>query len=171
MQNVIQDLRYAFRMFRQNPGFTTVILLTLALGIGANTAVFTVVNAVLLKPLPFPDANRLMLISLRNLRNPMWTGPRLGDADYVEFVSRQKSFENLTTFNNWAMTLTGSGDPVRLKGAGVTKEFLSVMRVRPAIGRDFLPEEEQEGDEDDHHHPGASPVLGLLFEKIHLEID
>jgi predicted permease len=116
--------------------------LTLALGIGANTAVFTVVNGVLLRPLPFPDSGRLLLISCKPQHG---SGPGLSDRHYLEFQRLNKSFEAIATFGQNSVTLTGAGDAVRLPVAMVTPSLLPVLRVNPAMGRVFLPDEDQPG--------------------------
>jgi len=145
MHNLIQDLRYAVRMLRRNPGFTTVAVLALALGIGANTAVFTVVNGVLLRPMPFPEPERLFLVSYSPERGPFDFGPAMVDSHYLEFRRDDKLFEHTAVFQNGAPNLTGAGDPVKLRVANVTPDFLAVVRVNPAMGRNFLPEEGQAG--------------------------
>lgn len=138
-----QDLRYALRGLRKSPGFTAVAILAMALGIGANTAVFTVVNGVLLRPLPFPQAERLFLISYKPKSGPFEYGPGLSDAYYVELRRNNRAFEQTATFNQTQVTLTGAGEAVRLPAAMVTSSFLPVLRVAPAMGRGFLAEEER----------------------------
>jgi len=142
---LIQDLRYAFRTLRRYPDFTTVAIVALALGIGANTAVFTVVNGVLLRPIPFPEADRLFLISYAPQRGPFKSGPCLSDRDYLAFRSQAQLFERVASFNGNAANLTGAGDPVRISIGVVTPDFFRVLEVNPAIGRSFLADEGQAG--------------------------
>jgi len=145
MHSLIQDIRYAARTLRRNAGFTTVAVVALALGIGANTAVFTVVNGVLLRPLPFPEPERLFLVSFAHQHGPFRSGPVLSDADYLQFREQDRFFERLASFTTVNASLTGAGDPVRLTGASVTPEFFRVLRVQPSMGRGFLPDEDQPG--------------------------
>ena len=148
MGTVFQDLKYGLRMLAKNPGFTAVAVITLALGIGANTAVFTVVKGVLLSPLPFPEPGRLFLISYRPERGPFESGPGLSDGHYLEFERQNQAFERIATFGQNSVTVTGVGDAVRVPAASVTPSFFPVLRVNPAMGRTFLPEEEQPGRDD-----------------------
>jgi predicted permease len=146
METISQDVRYAFRGLRKSPGFTAVAILALGLGIGANTAVFTVVNAVLLRPLPFPQAGRLFLISYKPQRGPVTLdGPGLWDQHYLAFLRQNRAFERVATFGQDAMALTGAGSAVRVPAAMVTSSFFLVLQVNPAIGRAFSPEEERQG--------------------------
>lgn len=141
LEDLVQDARYAVRTLAKTPGFAVVAALVLALGIGANTAVFTIVNGVLLRPLPFSDPGRLFLISYMPTNNPFITpGPDMSDRDYLDFRRQDHVFQNIATFGKQPLTLTGAGDPVVLNALTVTPEFLRVLRVHPAIGRDFLPE-------------------------------
>jgi putative ABC transport system permease protein len=145
MSTLIQDVRYASRMLRRNPAFTAVAVLALALGIGANTAVFAIVNGVLLRPLPFPEAERLFLISYLPQGGPFELQPGLTDRHYLEFQPRTRLFESVAVFNTRPVTLTGAGEPVRLPAALVTTDFFGVLRVNPAIGRAFASDEAQPG--------------------------
>jgi putative ABC transport system permease protein len=145
MNNVIQDIRYAARLLRRNPGFTAVAILALALGIGANTAVFTVVNGVLLRPMPFPEPERLHLVSYARQHGPFESGPSMLDSDYLEFRRQDQIFERLATFTGNSFNLTGAGDPVHIPAANVTPDFFSVLQVIPAVGRAFLADEDQPG--------------------------
>jgi len=115
------------------------------LGIGANDAVFTVVKGVLLNPLPFPEPAALFQVSYGPLSGPF--GPRLGMAEqhYLEFRRQDQMFESVASFAFHPVTLTGAGDPVRLRGAAVTLDFFRVLRVNPIAGRVFLENEDQEG--------------------------
>jgi predicted permease len=141
IETIGRDLRYALRSLRKSPGFTVVALLTLALGFGANIAVFTVVNGVLFRPLPFPDSARLFLISYQSREG----GLGLLDRDYLEYQRHVQAFEQIATFNEASATLTGAGEAARLPTVDVTSSFFSVLEVNPAMGRAFLPAEEKHG--------------------------
>jgi predicted permease len=147
LETVAQDLRYAVRSLRKSPGFTAAAVVALALGIGANTAVFTVVNGVLLRQLPFADAARLTLISYKPTRGPFPGQLGLSNGHYVAFLQQNQSFEHLATFAGETMTLTGAGDPVRLPAAAVTPDFFATMQVHASLGRTFLPDEDQKGSD------------------------
>ena len=105
MEALFQDLRFGFRMLARKPGFTLVAVLTLALGIGANTAIFGVINAVLLRPLPYPDSNRLVMVSLGDDKSAGNTS----FASYVDWRERNSSFEQIAAIRSWGGTLTGQG--------------------------------------------------------------
>jgi len=141
IETIGRDLRYALRSLCKSAGFTVVATLTLALGFGANIAVFTVVNGVLFRPLPFPNPGRLFLISYQSREG----GLGLFDRDYLEYQQHVQTFEQIATFNDDSITLTGAGDAVRLPTADVTSSFFSVLEVNPAMGRAFLPAEEKHG--------------------------
>ncbi len=145
LESIGQDLRYGLRSLRKSPGFTATAVLALALGIGANTAVFTVVNGVLLRPLPFPEAERLTLISYRPTRGPFQYQPSMADAHYQSFRVQNQAYERTATFAGETMTVTGAGDPVRLQAATVTPDFFPTLRVNATLGRTFLPDENQKG--------------------------
>jgi len=146
IESVLQDLRYGLRTLRKNPGFTAVAVLTLALGIGANTAVFTVVNGVLLRPMPFPEADRLVLVSLTPRGGPFEWEPGVSDHDYLAFREQDQAFERITSFSSRATAnLTGAGDPVQIPVAYVTTDFFPTLRTNPEIGRGFLAEEAEPG--------------------------
>jgi predicted permease len=145
IQTVGQDLRYALRSLRKSPGFTALAVLAMSLGIGANTAVFTVVSGVLLRPLPFVQPERLFLISYQPRLGPFAGRSSLADHHYLEFQRRTHAFERVTTFGADQVTLTGAGDAVRLPAGLVTSSFFPVLRVSPAIGRIFTTQEEQPG--------------------------
>jgi len=145
IENVGRDLRYALRSLRKSPGFSVVAMLTLALGFGANTAVFTVVNGVLFRPLPFPDAGRLFLISYQSKQGMFEFRPGLYDTDYLAYKRVNRSFDQIATFNEDSTTLTGTGDAARVPTAMVTASFFPVLQVNPAMGRNFIEEEEQPG--------------------------
>jgi putative ABC transport system permease protein len=141
MHDLVHDLRYALRGLRRSPGFTAAAILTIAIGIGATTAVFTVVNAALLRPLPYPDPGRVLDIA------NTWDGtPRgaISPAEYFDY--RQTENDAFTAFAVYAMgsaNLTGAGDPVRLRAGFVSAEMFAVLGVAPAIGRPFTANEER----------------------------
>jgi predicted permease len=140
IEDLAQDIKYALRTLSKTPSFTIIASLVLTLGIGANTAVFTIVNGVLLRPLPFPEPDRLFLISYKPKSLLFDPGPSMVDRSYLEFRQHNHSFESLATFGAKRVTLTGSGDPVVLTASTVGPDFLRVLRVYPAIGRAFRPE-------------------------------
>jgi len=142
IESFIQDLRYATRMLRKNPGFTTVAVLTLALGIGANTAIFSVVNGVLLRPLPYEDPSRLMSVfSSSQVYPESSTSP----PDFRTLRERNTSFAGLSAFYGSFFNLTGTGQPERVLGSVVSAEYFSTLGVQPVLGRSFLPAEEKWG--------------------------
>jgi len=148
METLIQDIRYGLRMMFKKPGFTFVAVLTLALGIGANTAIFSVVDAVLLRSLPYPDADRLvMLWSTMQARGVATSGSAM--PDYREWRDQSQSFAGLGAFYYGDFNLSGaSREPERVQGAYVTANFFPVLGIAPALGPGFVPEDEQFG----RHH-------------------
>jgi putative ABC transport system permease protein len=145
MQTLLQDLRYGVRMLLKKPGFTLIAVITLALGIGANTAIFSVVNAVLLRPLPYSEPVRLVWL-WGNLRGGNSTAS-INPLDFLDYRGQNRTFEHLAAFFSGArdVVLTGSGEPERLRGSVVTANFFDVFGVKPALGRSFIPEEEEVG--------------------------
>lgn len=142
MQTLWQDLRYGCRMLLKSPGFTLVAVLALALGIGANTAIFSVVNAVLLRPLPFAEADRLVMLSERHEQIPR---RQISYPNFLDWRKRNQVFEAMSTIRGYALTLTGIGEPEMLDASMVSADYLSIMRARPVLGRDFLAEEDKPG--------------------------
>src|SRR5262245_10030047 len=152
-----QDLRYALRMLARTPGFAAVAILTLALGIGANTAVFSVVHAVLLRPLPFADSNRIVRIVEHPVTPAGASGPtrQLSAptfAEVVTFRSQIKTLSHVGVHIPTIRTLTDRADPVRLIGSRVSPDLLTMIRAKPVLGRLFQPNEDA---------PGADPVVIL----------
>jgi putative ABC transport system permease protein len=141
----MNNVRLGFRLLLRSPGFSAIAVMALALGIGANTAVFTVVNSVLLRPLPFPEPERLFALSAVPENAPFAWGPMLPDRLYVDFRKQDRLFEDLAAFRSSRVNITGAGEPQSLQAAFVTADFFSVLRARPALGRTFLPEEDQTG--------------------------
>jgi predicted permease len=145
MGTLFQDLRYGLRMLAKNPGFTAVAVITLALGIGANTAMFSVVNAVLLEPLPYKEASRLVTLWFPETAFGISSPGSTTDPDYVQWRAQNKVFDDIAAFHGQTFNLTGGGEPERLLGAAVTPNLFQLLGVTPALGRSFLSEEEQAG--------------------------
>jgi putative ABC transport system permease protein len=143
MTNLLQDLRFAVRMMRKRPGFTAVVVLTLALGIGANTAIFSVVNAVLLKSLPYRNADRLVWVA-GNIRGGT-SRASVSPPDYLDYRAQNTVFEEFATSTSvpFPVNLTGAGEPERLTGSLVTANYFRAFGVEPALGRVFDAEEER----------------------------
>jgi putative ABC transport system permease protein len=142
METTLQDLRYAFRSLLKAPGFAAVAILTIALGIGANTAIFTIVNALLMRPLPYASPERLVMVwqDLRARGGPAdeWATP----GNFVDWKAERGVFENLAAISGWRPTLTGAGEPEALPGEQVSHEYFAVLGINPALGRDFAPEDD-----------------------------
>jgi len=136
LETLAQDLRYGARQLRKNPGFTAVAVLTLALGIGANTAIFSVVNSVLLQPLPMRDGHRVVVIWVNN---PGQGWSRMGPSglDYLDWREQSKSFEDLFLFEHGSGTVTGVGEPEQVAGLRVTTNFGDFFAIKPVLGRTF----------------------------------
>jgi putative ABC transport system permease protein len=143
MHSLIQDIRYAARTLRRNAGFTTVAVVALALGIGANTAVFTVVNGVLLRPLPFPEPERLVALSALTEGLPFDIGPALPDRLYLEFRNQDPYLEKAAAFSTNQVNMTGAGEAASILACYVTSDYFSVLRARPALGRTFSSDEDR----------------------------
>jgi MacB-like periplasmic core domain/FtsX-like permease family len=139
MSALLQDIRYGLRMLAKNPGFTAVAVLTLALGIGANTAIFSLVNGILLQPLPFAQPDRLVALT-------DW----YPQGALVAMRAHLRSMEVAAYWEGQELNLTGLGDPVRLYGTAVSGNLFSLLGVRPELGRTFLPEEDQPGKDKDN---------------------
>jgi putative ABC transport system permease protein len=141
MDSFLQDLRYALRRITKNPGFTIVSVLTLALGIGANSAIFSVVNGVLLKPLPFKDpASLVALYHLSEGQRATMSGP-----NFTDMRRLSTTLADAAAISEYRTILTGQGDPVRLNAADVSAGFFNVLGVQPALGRTFRSEENETG--------------------------
>jgi putative ABC transport system permease protein len=146
MQDFLQDLRYAARTLRRSPAFTFAAITTLTLGIGTTVAMFTIINGVLLRPLPFPQPDRLFLVAL-SPKSFFMAQPGMADVTYLQFRERDRTFQHLAVFSAYKGNLAGAGDPVVLKMANVTTEFFDALGVRPAMGRTFLSTDGAEGGE------------------------
>ena len=145
MDKLLQDLRYSARMLAKKPVFTAVALLTLALGIGANSAIFSVVNAVLLRPLPYTDPERLVMLFHSY---PTANLPRaaVSPGGFMDYREQANSFEQLTAFQGQGVNLTDGDEPERIQGMSVSANFFETLGVNPLKGRGFSPEEERPGN-------------------------
>ncbi len=143
METFWKDVRFAFRTLRKSPGFTAIAVMVLALGIGANTAIFSVADAFLLKPVNLPDTSHLVVM----LEQP--PGERYGagvsPANFLDWIQQAKSFNGMTAWMWDAVNLTGIGLPEKVQGYRVDKNFFSLCGVEPYLGRTFLPQEDQPG--------------------------
>jgi len=142
MGTIFQDLRHSLRLLRRSPGLTSVSVLTLALAIGATTAIFSVVYGVLLRPLPYSDPGRIMAIFEVNTRG---TWSRLADPNFDDFRDQNHTFQSVAKYSANITSISGGSQPTRSMVASVSPEFLKVFRVQPMIGRDFLPSDAKKG--------------------------
>jgi len=148
MATLFQNVRYGLRMLRKNPGFAAVAVLTLALGIGANSAIFTVVNAVLLQPLPYPEPDRLVFLSEGNGYSS------IGYPNYVDWAAQNHVFEHMGAMQPVSFVVTGHGDAELVPGSYVAEGFFPALRVTPVMGRGFLPADDR---------PSATPVALMSY--------
>ncbi len=168
MRSIVQDLRFAMRMLGKNPGFTVVAVLTLALGIGANSAIFSVVDAVLLRPLPYRDPHRLIYLSQVNLQTQT-NGIFLSFPKYTQIAEQSRTMESVAAYFAATLNYVTKREPEALNGARATGNFFHVLGIAPVLGRTFLPEEELPGAADvailsdgfwHSHFAGDEHVLG-----------
>ncbi len=176
METLWNDLRYGWRVMRRSPGFAAVALLTLAIGIGANAAIFSIVNGVLLRPLPFPDSSRIVTVWETDANRNIVRGTA-SPAELLDWRDMNHSFAELSGWRSLLFTITGSGEAEQVHGSQVSGNFFRMLGVGPVIGRDFSSEDEKPGNEQvailtyalwQRHYGGDSSVLGksiLLDEK------
>ena len=159
MTGVLQDVRYALRQLRKSPGFTAVAVLTLTLGIGANTAVFSVVESVLLRPLPFQDSERLFAIWAAQKDQPDKIGASM--PEFQDYKDQSHSFEYIANMlSGWTFTWTGHGEPRTVNCTGISYDFFPMLGVKPYLGRLYTPEE--------YHVDGVQVVISHRFWKEQL---
>ncbi|MFL6276651.1 MAG: ABC transporter permease, partial [Blastocatellia bacterium] len=144
MQTLLQDLRYGFRMLRKSPLVTLVAVVSLALGISANTVIFSVVNAILLKSLPFQDPEQIILVWGNN-PSAGYERSQVSATDTDDWRQQNSVFEDIATYSNWSATLLGEGEPERIHGIQVGDGYFAVMKATPMLGRTFLPEDQEDG--------------------------
>src|ERR1044072_3638067 len=140
---MINDLRYAVRQLLQSLSFTAIAILTLALGIGACSAIFSVVNVVLLQPLDYPEANRI--VAIRETQLPQFPEFSVSPPNYLDWEKQTKLYEYLAAYGGAQLNLTGEGEPQRLVGVKATAHYFVVYGVKPVLGRMLLPEEDAPG--------------------------
>jgi len=144
VETLRQDLRFAGRVLRKNSGFTLVAVLTLALGIGATSGILALVNAVLIRPVPFSDPDRVVLVwETQPKRNNKTRLATL--ADFLDWRDRNHVFQEMSAWVPWSATITGQSEPEELVGARASTNFFDLLGVKAAVGRSFLPDEEQPG--------------------------
>ncbi len=153
MDTLWQDVRYAVRVLAKNPGFTAVVVVALALGIGANSALFSVVNTVLLSPLPFSESDRLMSVAVRNVNEPEGS-PNVAYLDFLDYRERNRSFADLAAYSEMNFSMTAGDEPERLHGVVVSDSLFPTLRVGPLLGRALAPEDGVKG---------ASPVVVIGY--------
>src|SRR6185503_12304797 len=146
MEILIQDARYGIRMLRKSPAVTLVAVISLALGIGANTVIFSVVNTILLKSLPFNDPDRIALAWGYTPAEGK-TRSQVSATDVDDWRHQNSVFEDVTTYSGWSATFLGDGEPERISGIQVGDGYFSIMKATLLIGRVFLPEEQERSEE------------------------
>src|SRR5215216_2049072 len=144
MRTLLKDLRYAARVLRKSPGFTAVAVIAVALGVGANTAIFSVVNAVLLRTLNYKEPGQLVLINHNYPKIDLKAS--VSTPGYNYYHENAKSFSDMAAATGWSVNLTGEGEPERLQGGAVTHNLFAVLGTEAAEGRTFTPEEGQVGN-------------------------
>jgi putative ABC transport system permease protein len=158
MQTLWQDVRYGLRMLGKNPGLTAVAVLTLALGVGATTAIFSVVYGVLLRPLPYPDSNRIMAVfEITSKGRPA----RIADPNFDDFRDQSRSFQTIVKYNEVIASVSGGSQPTRTTVAGVSPDFLKVFGIQPIFGRDFSADDAKKG-------AGRTVLVSYGYWKQHL---
>src|SRR2546423_1640033 len=146
METLIRDIRYGIRSLIKRPSFTSIAVITLALGIGANTAIFSVVNATLLRPLPFKDPDRIVMVwgYIPKLAHTADKFPSSA-GNYLGLIKQAQTFQELAAFRQWSWQLTHAGEPEQLQGVRVSANFFEALGAGPALGQTFTPEQDQEG--------------------------
>ena len=172
LEDLLRDARYALRNLRRTPAFTTMVVLTLATGIGANTALFSVVDRLLIRPLPYPQGEQLVMV-YESLPQLKLEHADVSPANWLDWQRESRSFAALAAWGANAMTLTGEGEPERLNGQSVSAEFLELLGVRPSLGRTFASDDDQPGAHRvvvlsdgfwRHRFGGTSNVIGKTIE-------
>src|SRR5690242_12961825 len=165
-RDLLSEFRFSLRILRRNPGFSAAAVVVLALGIGANTAIFSVVNAVLLRPLPFDDASHIMQVwHVPPAKSfPGMTMFAVSPANYLDWHSQSSSFEQMAAYGFRAFTVGGKEQPEAVQAAAVASNFFPLLRVRPLWGRTFTADEDRPGK-------GHVVALGYSFWRDHFASD
>ena len=142
LSGLLHDLRYSVRLLRNSPGFSAVAIATIALTVGANTAMFSFVNGILLSPLPYPDSNRIVRVLERQ---PTGGLNGISTLNYLDWTNQNAVFESMAAEAGWRATLTGIGEPIWIHGARVSARYFDIFGVKPALGRTFLPGDDEVG--------------------------
>src|SRR5918992_2839015 len=146
MDSLLRDIRYALRRLRKSPAFTAIVVVTLALGIGANTAIFSVVNAVLLRALPYREPDRLVTINhFYNSPDLNFLAAPVSAIGFRDYRDKTKSFQAVAVESGWSANLTGDGDPERIPASRVSGDYFRVQGVPPTLGRVFGRDEDEPG--------------------------
>ena len=145
LQTIWQDIRFGARTLKKSPGFTAVAVLTLAVGIGGTTAIFSYLDAWLIQPLPYPQPEKLMVFESHDTKKGWTAGNISSTASFLDFQKQNVSFEQTAGWSSWAFNLTGDGEPVLVDGARVGWNFFDVLGAKPLLGRSFRPDEDQDG--------------------------
>src|SRR5690242_3910309 len=163
MSGLTLDLRYAMRQLRNNPKFTAIAVLTLALGIGASTAIFSVVNTVLMHPLPYRDPERLVLVT-ESLPAMSTDEVGVSASEYIDYRDRNRSFSQVAAYESAGFNLTGDGRPLRVNAAAVSASAFPLLGVSPELGHVFT-------DEDEHYGSGHVVLLSHSLWKSEYRAD
>jgi putative ABC transport system permease protein len=145
MATLIQDVRYAIRVLAKSRGFTAIAVLTLAFGIGANTAIFSFVDAWVIKPIPYPQPDNLMVLQAHNTKKGWTSNGVTSTADFLDFQKQQTSFSQTAAWNSWDFNLTGNGPPALVEGSRISWNFFDTLGVKPLLGRSFTPADDVSG--------------------------
>ena len=145
LDSLLQDLRFGTRMLRKNPGFTAVAVLTLALGIGANTAIFSVVDAILLRPLPYHEPNRLVIIAESDSPNDVAMRKGVAPGNYLDWRDQNRVFSQVVAVHFPGFSLTGTDRPERVLAAAISPDALALLGLRPQLGREITPDDDRQG--------------------------
>src|SRR6516225_6633321 len=166
MRNLLSDVRFSLRTLRLNPAFSAAAIVVLALGIGANTAIFSVVNAVLLRPLPFNDPSRIMQVwhTPPAKSFPGMTMFSVSPANYLDWQSQSSSFEHMAAYGFRSFTVGGAERPEAIQAAAVASDFFPLLRAQPLLGRTFAPDEDRPGQ-------GHVVILGYNLWRDHFASD
>src|SRR5260370_4362898 len=157
MESILQDLRFGARILYRSPATTWLVILALALGIGANSAMFGVVDALLLRPLTYADPDRLAIVLDRDVQGEL---RRVSAGNFIDIRSQSKSFSEIAAWVSGAYVLTGTDRPEQLTGAAVSANFFHTLGVKPQLGRTLLP------GEDGISNPGAPPRVAIISDRL-----